>query len=154
MTAKTRVAPIKSLSIPRLELCGATLLAKLLTSVTKALSVPLDQVYAWSDSTIVLSWLDGSSWRFKTFVGNRQSSILHELPPATWHHVPTAHNQDCASRGLSPRELVNHTLWWEGPTWLQSEPMIMPIQPLLGLGSTPELKAVCAVAQPSPIPLD
>ena len=152
MTAKTRVTPIKSLSIPRLELCGATLLAKLLTSVRKALSVLLDQVYAWSDSTIVLSWLDGSSRRFKTFVGNRLSSILHELPPATWHHVPTAYNPaDCASRGLSPRELANHTLWWEGPSWLLSEPMIMPIQPLLGLGSTPELKAVCALAQPSPI---
>ena len=142
------MAPLKPLSIPRLELCRANLLPKLLTSVRRALSVPLIQVYAWSDSTIVISWLDGHPKRFKTFVGNRLSSILTELPSSTWHHVPTAQNPaDCASRGLSPVELVNHSLWWEGPTWLHSNPLIMPNQPLLGLGAAPELKAVCAVSQ-------
>ena len=55
VTAKTWVAPLKPLSIPRLELCGASLLAKVLTSVRSALKIPLNQVYAWSDSTIVLS---------------------------------------------------------------------------------------------------
>ena len=146
VTAKTRVAPIKPLSIPRLELCGATLLARLLTSVRKALSIPLEQVYAWSDSTIVLSWLNGSPKHFKTFVGNRLSTILHELPPHTWHHVPTSQNPaDCASRGLSPRELVAHTLWWDGPMWLHADPLVMPTQPLLGIDSSPELKVVCNV---------
>ena len=140
VTAKTRVAPIKPLSIPQLELCGATLLARLLTSVWKALNISLDQVYAWSDSTIVLSWLDGTPNRFKTFVGNRLSTILHDLPPHTWHHVPTSQNPaDCASRGLSPRELVSHTLWWDGPTWLSADPLVMPTQPLLGIDSSPEL---------------
>ena len=83
VTAKTRVAPVKQLSIPRLELCGATLLSNLLTAVRKALDIPLDQVHAWCDSTIVLSWLDGSPKRFKTFVGNRLSTILTNLPPST-----------------------------------------------------------------------
>ena len=152
VTAKTRVAPLKPSSIPRLELCGASLLAKVLTSVRSALNIPLNQVYAWSDSTIVLSWLDGHPKRFKTFVGNRLAFILEALPTSTWHHVPTEQNPaDCASRGLSPIELVNHSLWWEGPNWLLTEPVSMPNQPQLSLRSTPELKVVCAVSIPTPI---
>ena len=151
VTAKTRVTPLKQLSIPRLELCGAKLLAKLLSSVRKALKVPLSDVHAWCDSTIVLYWLDGSPKRFKTFVGNRLSTILTDIPSSTWHHVPTLQNlADCASCGLLPSELVDHTLWWEGPPWLTAEPFTMPIQPLLGSDSTPELKAACLSVIPVP----
>lgn len=63
--SKTKVAPIKRLTLPRLELCGANLLAKLLFHVMKALNLSLQEVYAWTDSTIVLNWLDGSPRRFK-----------------------------------------------------------------------------------------
>ena len=87
------------------------------------------------------------------FVGNRLSDILTKLPPKTWHHVPILHNPaDCASRWLSPKELVNHVLWWEGPPWLSVEPLCMPNQPLLGINHTPELKVVCSVVAPIPPP--
>ena len=68
------------------------------------------------DSTIVLSWLTGNPRRFKTYVGNRVSSIVDQIPPDRWNHVLGIENPaDCASRGVSPSELLEHELWWKGP---------------------------------------
>ena len=68
VSSKTKVAPM--LTIPRLELCGTYLLAQLLFHVHDVFHIPLNSVYAWTDSTIVLNWLCGNPRRFKTFVGN------------------------------------------------------------------------------------
>ena len=81
--------------------------------------------------------------RYKTFVGNRISLILQEVPPSHWFHVPTLHNPaDCASRGLMPGELLEHTLWWEGPTWLAVEPITFPQQPSLASVVLPEQRLI------------
>ena len=74
--AKTKVAPIKRLTIPRLELCWAVILAKLIHQVAKILDIPTGRIYGWTDSLVVLSWLRGNPRRFKTFVGNRVSEIV------------------------------------------------------------------------------
>ena len=128
--SKTRVAKLKLSTVPRQELCGALLLTELLTEVKTILDIPDDSVFAWSDSSIVLSWLDGHPRDYKVFVTNRVSSILQATSPQTWRHVPTAENPaDCASRGLMPEELLSHSLWWDGPDWLLHEPITIPWQP-------------------------
>ena len=71
MMAKTRVAYIKAISIPRLELCGIVVIAKLLDHCGKVLGICLSEVWALTDTHIVLIWLQGNPVRFKPIVGNR-----------------------------------------------------------------------------------
>ena len=116
VVSKTKVAPLDDRSIPELELCGAHLLAKLLTTTSETLKMSKDQLHAYSDSTAVLAWLDGSPKRNKTYVANRICKTIRLVPPEPWGYVPTKQNPaDCASRGITAKELLSHPLWWHGP---------------------------------------
>ncbi|XP_043502762.1 uncharacterized protein LOC122524512 [Polistes fuscatus] len=118
--SKTRVAPLKPLTIPRLELCGLFISAKLAKKIVSSVTM-VNHVYIWSDSQIALSWVRSPARNWKVFVSNRVSTI-HELLkdiPHSFKYVPTEHNPaDLASRGLPVRKILNHTLWWSGPSWL------------------------------------
>ncbi|XP_063838111.1 uncharacterized protein LOC135087201 [Ostrinia nubilalis] len=122
IAAKSKVAPIKQVSIPRLELCGAVELTRLLIDVGRVLKIESSNVHAWTDSTIVLAWLNSLPSRWKVFVANRVSEILTSMNPYQWSHVKTSENPaDCASRGVSPANLINQSLWFSGPSFLRSK---------------------------------
>ncbi|GFX91141.1 uncharacterized protein TNCV_4857301 [Trichonephila clavipes] len=107
ITSKSRVAPIKSLTIPRLEFCAAVLLAKLVKRVVAALQLETAELYLRSDSMIVLEWLRKEPMDLKTFVQNRVAKIQELYPNQLWRHVPSDQNPaDLISRGVDPDKLL------------------------------------------------
>ncbi len=118
--SKTRIAPIKALTIPRLELLGALLQAKLLDRVCKNFHIEKDQTYAFSDSTITLAWIKGPVEKAKIFIRNRQNVINAILPLRHWHYVKTTENPaDLATCGLSADQFCeNEGFWKQGPSWI------------------------------------
>ena len=127
--AKTRVAPLKELTLPRLELLSGLLLARLLHTVTSSLEteLQLSPPQCFTDSKVSYHWIRGSNKGWKPFVQNRVNEIRKLVPADQWHHCPGRDNPaDLPSRGLPLTELIDNQLWFEGPPWL-SEPLSLDL---------------------------
>ncbi|XP_037930181.1 uncharacterized protein LOC119664905, partial [Teleopsis dalmanni] len=121
LTAKSKVSPIKNKkTIPKLELCGSHLLAKLMRRVSQILNNNAT-IYCWSDSMITLCWIKNIKNKEK-FVRTRVEDIKKWIPKTKWQHVKSQENPaDIASRGICPSKLKYNPLWWNGPSWLTKE---------------------------------
>lgn len=109
------------MSLSRLELCGAVLLAKLYKSVRGALKLKIDSAKFWTDSMIVLGWIRSSPQRKEIFVANRIAEIQRTTEAENWTYVPTKQNPaDFVSRGQFPANFVSNEMWKNGPDWLKS----------------------------------
>jgi len=123
----SRMSRVKKLSSPRLELCGAQLLARLIKKVLPILCTPLDGVHLWTDSRLVLTWLQYIPTRWNTYVDKRVSEIQDITSNFFWHHVASEDNPaDILSRRTGPEELWHNSQWWNGPSWLEHSEELWP----------------------------
>ena len=134
--AKTRVAPLKALTIPRLELMATLVGARLTKFVLQAIPSCDPSVFIWSDSQIVVHWV-GNDKPLPTFVNRRVAEMKSLLPNVTWRYCPTADNPaDLLSRGTTAEALMSSPLWNHGPKWLPDpakwpSSQLLPISPLV-----------------------
>ncbi|XP_072401151.1 uncharacterized protein [Diabrotica undecimpunctata] len=121
IASKSRVAPLKIVSLPRLELMGAVICSKLTQRIVSTLKIripQIDSINLWSDSEIVLAWLKSPPSRWTPFVANRVATI-QQNSEFIWRYVKSKENPaDILSRGISPLELPNSALWFNGPHFL------------------------------------
>ena len=116
--SKARVAPRKILTIPRLELMAAVTSVKIGNILKHELKYEMLEEFYWTDSKIVLCYLNNSSKRFHVFVANRVQFIRDHTKPEQWRYISTRSNPaDHTSRGLHASELTSSN-WMTGPKFL------------------------------------
>ena len=152
VASKTRVAPMKRQSIPRLELLGANILARLVNSVQRAISsLPtVPAVILWTDSYCTLCWIKNiKAW--KPYVQHRVSEIRKLTKTESWRFCPGENNPaDLPSRGSLGSELADTKTWWNGADFLKYPKEMWPKEP--GRSEIDENEAYVEITKPKAQP--
>jgi hypothetical protein len=130
--SKSRVAPLKRLTLPRLELMALVIGVRVGDYLKGIFKNIIEKIVFWSDSLIALYWVKGSANRWKQFVANRVLEIQEKSSPSCWCYCPSEENPaDLLTRGISAENLAINKRWWFGPDWLQNECECWPEQSLV-----------------------
>ena len=116
LIGKSRVAPLKFVSMPRLELTAATLSVKISKMLKNELDIHVDDEIFWTDSKVVLGYINSDVRRFKVFVANRVQQIRDHTSPKQWHYVESSSNpaEDSKKKDQIKR-------WFDGPFFCGAE---------------------------------
>ncbi|XP_055632470.1 uncharacterized protein LOC129772961 [Toxorhynchites rutilus septentrionalis] len=140
--AKTRVAPLKFLSVPRLELQAAVIGVRLADRITKSLSYTINRRFFWSDSRDVLCWIQSDHRRYSQFVAARISEILETTEMTDWRYIGTKENvADDATKWERLPDLTEGSRWFKGPSFLGESSASWPADPYRVSSTSEELRA-------------
>eukprot|EP00057_Strongylocentrotus_purpuratus_P028999 XP_011683473.1 PREDICTED: uncharacterized protein LOC100891682 [Strongylocentrotus purpuratus] len=132
LMSKSRLSPIKKMTIPRLELSAAAISVRLDAFLRQELNVLVGSSHFWTDSTIVIRYITNEERRFRTFVANRVAAIRNKSSPEQWHYVDSKSNPaDDVSRGLTAEELKTNQRWVHGPKFLLQGKENWPTDPFI-----------------------
>ena len=144
LIGRSRLAPLKQTTIPRLELSAATVSIRLNKILKKELEIPVDTITFWTDSMTVIRYIENESKRFHTYVANRVSFIREDSNPSQWRYINTKSNPaDDASRGVTADYFIQNDRWIKGPDFLlkpESEWEVCPLPSTELANDDPEVK--------------
>ncbi|XP_062541078.1 uncharacterized protein LOC134209112 [Armigeres subalbatus] len=142
VTAKTRVAPLKYLTIPRLELQAALIGARLAQSILRGIDLDVSRCVFWTDSRNALSWICADHRRYSQFVAARVSEILDLTAVSDWKWVPTKWNvADEGTKWQRQPSFANASRWFQGPEFLWQQEADWPMMPVRIAETAEELRA-------------
>ncbi|XP_049294220.1 uncharacterized protein LOC125769530 [Anopheles funestus] len=140
--SRTKVAPLKKISIPRLELLGAVLGARMAKTIRDNHKLAIDRVVIWTDAKVVLSWIRSDHRRYKQFVGFRVGEILDLTNISDWRWIPSKMNiADILTKWGKAPDIGPDSDWVCGPKFLRADECCWPVQELPPANTTEELRA-------------